>query len=89
MQIRNIKGIAGRLPIKFAGSVSISEKSYTRAIDDVLSTDLDISECAEVDVERLTDLLYCETDMDKITCSILAKSIARLGKCIKWKEGGK
>ena len=101
MQIRNIKGIAERLPE--AMNVDIAEIGYEGEVydrDDVQMTDIEISECAEVDVENTKIKMWDNVIESILTadCKGRVNIILHKGKtfddlaksgCIKWKEGGK
>ena len=97
MQIRNIKGIVERL----AWNPALCKKgdgklweilaiSLNRLRDNILSTDLDISECCEVDASAIFDEIsnFNQThdiDMECELEGLLSRLIAKSG-CIRWKE---
>ena len=96
MQIRNIKGIVKALPVDL---VCYDKPTSTALMIGVLDADIDISECAEVDVVLLKrairecardcNALWEEQDkVDNLGIRHIAEAIAKSG-CIKWKEGGK
>ena len=93
MQIRNIKGIVEKLcwakvyAKKSDGKLwGDTATAINKIRDKVFDTNLDISECCEVDVDMVEDLL-CEECGQSIAYSI-SRLLAKSG-CIRWKEGGK
>ena len=73
--------------IEYMERTDIAIMFYSEAIDKTLSTPLpDVNTCVEVAVEKLSNVLYCETDMDLTTCTILAKAIADSKTILKWRS---
>ena len=99
MQIRNIKGIAERLKGIIAQGYCTKENESKEmdstlmiaCEDAILSTDLDINECAEVDVPQVIKnlpMIIQGVKVPFVVAERIANEIAKSG-CIKWKEGGK